>query len=172
MPVATEVEQGRCPTHDESKLVLVAIQHAGMRRFTLELVRREHRCRVAEPEPDELLAVSLSRLEPDLLVVDDRDFPKCCRDALDAFSPERVIVIGPEPDHGYRALAFLNGAGAWIPRERVGEDLAPAINDLLGCRHVSGQEGLREPDGMESSVNRAFAARSQEELRWFPVSSS
>lgn len=172
MPVATEVEQGRCPGHDASPLVLVAIQHAGMRRFTLELVRREHRCRVAEPEPDELLAVSLSRLEPDLLVVDDRDFPKCCRDALDAFSPERVIVIGPEPDHGYRALAFLNGAGAWIPRERVGEDLAPAIKELLGGRHASGREGRGEPSGIESSVNRAFVARRPEELRWLPMSSS
>lgn len=137
MPIATDVEQGPCPGCDASPLVLVAIQHAGMRRFTLELLRREHHCRVAEPEPDELLAVTLSRLEPDLLVVDDRDFPACCRAALDAFPADRVIVIGPEPDSGYQALAFLNGAGSWIPRERVGEDLATAIEELLGCRHAS-----------------------------------
>ena len=151
MQIGAGAEHGPCAGGcDTSPLVLVAIQHAGMRRFTRELLSRGHRCRVAEPEPDELLAVSLSRLDPDLLVVDDRDFPACCRTALDAFSPERVIVIGPEPDQGYRALAFLNGAGAWIPRDRVGEDLAPAINDLLGCGHVSGHERLREPNGMEA----------------------
>lgn len=138
-------EQGLCPGCDASPLVLVAIQHAGMRRFTLELLRRGHRCRVAEPEPDELLAASLSRLEPDLLVVDDRDFPKCCLVALLAFPPERAIVIGPEPDRGYEELACGNGAGSWIPRERVGEDLAPAINQLLGCRHGSDHEGRGSP---------------------------
>ena len=139
--------QEPCPGCDASPLVLVAIQHAGMRRFTLELLRREHRCRVAEPEPGELLAVSLSRFEPDLLVVDDRDFPECCLAALLSFPPERAIVIGPEPDRGYEELAFVNGAGSWIPRERVGEDLAPAIKKLLGCRHVSGHEDCGEPNG-------------------------
>jgi len=168
MPMEAGVEQGPCPGRDASPLVLVAIQHAGMRRFTLELLRREHRCRVAVPDPHELLAVSLARLEPDLLVVDDRDFPECCVAALLAFPPERAIVIGPEPDRAYEALAFRNGAGSWIPRERVGEDLAQAIKKLLGCRH----EDRGEPTGMEPLVHEAFAARSQEESRCLPMSSS
>ena len=155
MPIVAGDEQGPCPGCDASPLVLVAIQHAGMRRFTLELLRREHRCRVAEPEPHELLAVSLARLEPDLLVVDDRDFPECCVAALLAFPPERAIVIGPEPDRGYEALALRNGAGSWIPRERVGEDLAPAIKKLLGCRHVAGHERCGQPNGSSTrSIER------------------
>lgn len=130
MPVFAE-DQRACPGFEASPLVLVAIQHAGMRRFTLELLHREHRCRVAEPEPDEMLATSLARFKPDLLVVDDRDFPECCLVALLAFPPDRAIVIGPEPDRGYEELAIRNGAGWWIPRERVGQDLAPAIKELL-----------------------------------------
>ena len=165
MQVVAE-DQGPCPGCDESPLVLVAVQHGGMRRFTLELLRREHRCRVAEPEPDELLAASLSRLEPDLLVVDDRDFPECCRAALAAFPPEQVVVIGPEPDRGYEALAFRNGAGAWIPRERVGEDLAPAIKGLLRRHHLLGHERVDEPTALRGSVNGAVAALSREESRW------
>lgn len=44
-----------------------------------------------------------------------------------------MVVIGPEPDPGYQALA--NGAGAWIPRELVGEGLGPAMRTILGCVH-------------------------------------
>lgn len=66
-----------------------------MRRFSLELVRREHQYWVAmEPEDGELLADALRRLEPDVLVVDDGDFPACCRPAIEAFPPSRVVVVG------------------------------------------------------------------------------
>jgi hypothetical protein len=108
-----------------------------MRHLTQELLRREHHCWVAaELTEGELMADCLRRVEPDLLVVDDRDFPACCRPALDAFPPDRVIVIGPEPNQGYEHAARRNGAGAWISREHVGEELGAAMRRLLGCHHA------------------------------------
>lgn len=46
-----------------------------------------------------------------------------------------MVVIGPEPDPGYQAQALANGAGAWIPRELVGEGLGPVMRTILGCVH-------------------------------------
>lgn len=126
---------GHCPVCDKNPRVLVAIRHPGMRRFTQELLRREHHSWVAAGTADgELLADSLRRAHPDLLVIDAGEFPACCR-ALDAFPRDRVIVVGPEPDAAYRAAVLRHGAGAWIPRERVGEELGPSMRKVLGCRH-------------------------------------
>lgn len=134
---AMHTDRGTCPVCDGTPLVLVAVRHHAMRRFSLELVRHEHQCWVAmEPEEGELLADTLRRLDPDVLIVDDGDFPACCRSAIDAFPPSRVVVVGLEPDRAYEAAAFRAGAGAWVPRERVGEDLGAVMREVLGCRHA------------------------------------
>lgn len=135
---ADAVEPGQgCPVCDGSPRVLIGVRHAVMRRFAVELVRREHRCWVAtEPEEGELLADAIRRLDPDVLVVDDGDFPACCRAAIAAFPRARVVVVGTEPDDAYEAAAFRAGAGAWVPRERVGEALGTVMREVLGCRHA------------------------------------
>jgi DNA-binding NarL/FixJ family response regulator len=134
---AVEPDQGGCPVCDGTPRVLVAVRHPVMRRFTLELVRRDHQCWIAtEPEEQELLVDAIRRLDPDVLVVDDGDFPACCRAAIAAFPRSRVVVVGTEPDRAYEAAAFRAGAGAWVPRERVGEDLGPVMRAVLGCRHA------------------------------------
>ncbi len=139
-----------CPVCDETPRVLVAIHHPGMRHLTQELLRREHHCWVASELADgEPLGHILRRLHPDLLVVDASDFPACCRAAIAAFPPDRVIVIGPEPDHAYESAARRNGAGAWIPREHVGEELGPAMRHVLGCRHAPCPSGAK-PNGIRS----------------------
>ena len=137
MPVAAvEASTGMCPVCDSSPRVLVAIRHPAMRAFTLELIRREHHCwRATALEDGELLVDALPRLNPDVLVVDDGDFPSCCQAAIAAFPPSRVVVLGTEPDHAYRADAFRKGAGAWVAREDVGEQLGPVMRQVLGCRH-------------------------------------
>ena len=118
--------------------VLVAIRHPVMRRYTRELLERQCRCwLVTEVADDELLADVLNRRRPDVLLVDTGDFPACCRTALDAWPPERTIVIGPEPEAAYRAAAVRLGAGAWLPRDRLVDDLDAALHRLVGLSHAS-----------------------------------
>ncbi len=123
---------------DGHPLVLVALRHPAMRRFTRELLERECGCWVAtHAHAGAELRWQLERLAPDLLVIDAADFPACCphQDAGLPFPPSRAVVIGPEPDRAYQQAAQARGAGAWIPRERVGEELGPAMRRLLGCTH-------------------------------------
>lgn len=128
---------GSCPVCDRSPTVLVGIRHRVMRRWTIDLLETEHGCwTVAAPRPGELLVDAIERSQPELVVVDDADFPACCRAALDALPPERVIVIGPEPDAAYRDHALSNGAGGWVCRDHVGEELSTAMRLALGCRHA------------------------------------
>jgi DNA-binding NarL/FixJ family response regulator len=107
-----------------------------MRALTCELLEREFGCWVAAVlGDDQRIAEAIERDRPDLVVLDAGDFPACCRAALRRFPPERVIVVGPEPDRSYRDAALAGGAGAWIPRDRVGDDLAAEMRRVLGCIH-------------------------------------
>lgn len=121
------------------------MRHPAMLRFTRALLEREYGCWVAaEARSGATLAAVLDRLTPDLLVVDGADFPVCCGSAVTHTGSGRVIVIGPEPDPAYRAAALGNGAAAWIPRERVGEDLGAEMRRVLGCVHDPCPPGTRE----------------------------
>ena len=77
----------------------------------------------------------LVRQKPDVIVVDACDFRAYCTEAFADFPRARMIVIGPEPDTSYGAVALENGAGAWLPRERVSDDLGRELRRLLGCVH-------------------------------------
>lgn len=133
---ATAGISGVCPVCDGNPRVLVAIRHPAMRRFTRELLERDHGCWVATAAGlEEPLEVALARTHPDLLVVDAADFPGCCRAALERFPSDRVVVVGPEPDLSYRHAALAAGAGGWLPRERVDQELGLAMRAALGCHH-------------------------------------
>ncbi len=128
---------GPCPVCDRNPRVLVAMRHPAMLRLTRELLEREFGCWLAT-EVDtggDSLARAVDRLAPDLLVIDAARFPACCPTALSRMPEDRVIVIGPEADPSYRAAALSHGAAAWLPRERVGEDLAAEMRRVLGCTH-------------------------------------
>lgn len=128
----------QCRTRHGHPHVLVAMHHPVMLRLTRELLEREFGCWVVtEARTGRALARALERSHPDLMVIDAGDFPSCCLAALDLIPRDRVIVIGPEPDPAYQAAALTNGAGAWLPRDRVAEDLGPAMRDILGCRQES-----------------------------------
>lgn len=132
----SDSDQHWCPVCDASPVVLVALRHPVMRRWTEELLATEHGCwDVTEMNRDELLVDAIARIRPDLVVVDDSDFPSCCQAALDRMPPERVMVVGPEPDAAYRTLAITNGAGGWVSRDQVGDDLSSAMRAALGCGH-------------------------------------
>jgi DNA-binding NarL/FixJ family response regulator len=125
-----------CPVCDGSPTVLVAIRHPVMRRWTGELLASEHGCwTVREPGSGVMLADAIRRTRPALVIVDSVDFPACCQAALRTLPPERVIVIGPEPDRAYRARALAHGAGGWVCRDHVGDELSAAMRTALGCRH-------------------------------------
>jgi hypothetical protein len=149
----------RCPVYDRSPAVLVGIRHPEMRRWTMDLLASEHGgWVVSEPRSDELLVEAIDRTRPDLVVVDTVDFPACCRAALDTFPPGRVIVIGPEPDLAYRHLALSQGAGGWVCREHVAEEVSTALRAALGCGHrpcrpVSGGPS-EEPGALPAGVRR------------------
>lgn len=134
-PATSRPDTG-CPVCDGAPRVLVAIRHRGMRRLTADLLAREYHCWTgADAVPGTGLADRIGRDHPDLVVVDDADFPACLPAEPAGFPVGRVVVIAPEPDPGYRAHALGNGAGAWIPRERVSDELGPAMRRILGCRH-------------------------------------
>lgn len=125
-----------CPVCDQSPTVLVAVRHPVMRRWTGDLLRSEHGCwTVVQPGRGELLADAIARVDPELVIVDSVDFPACCQAALLALPPHRVIVVGPEPDRSYQARALGLGAGGWVSRDHVGEELSAAMRAALGCRH-------------------------------------
>lgn len=147
------IPEGRCPVCDGEPRVVVVMRHPTMLRLTRELLEREFGCWVGtEVVSGEALAETLDRERPDLLVIDGGSFPGCCAAALEHIAREHVIVIGPEPDPSYRAAAIGHGAGAWVSRDRVGEELAPEMRRLLGCVHDPC------PPGEERSGTRAGAA--------------
>jgi len=129
-------ETAQCPVCTGAPSVVVAVGHRALRSLTVELLERDHACwRVLAAPDSATLAAVLAEARPDLLIVDAGDFPRCCRDLLGAFPPERVVVIGPEPDPAYERAARGRGAGAWLSQDRVGEDLSSAMRAALGCAH-------------------------------------
>jgi len=125
--------------------VLVAMSHPTMRALTCELLEGEGRCRVTGVVgSDPALADAVGRERPDLVVLDTARFPDGCRQALGRFPFDQVIVIGPEPRHAYRRAALAAGAGAWVARDRLADDLIPEVWRLLD-RHTSAPSLLSRP---------------------------
>ena len=111
--------------------VLVAIRHPAMRRYTCAILDAEGGCsNVVELERGTTPADALARWSPDLVVIDTGEFPECGSRALPGFPADRVIVVGPEPEGDYRAAALAHGAGAWISRDRLGDDLPPEVRRM------------------------------------------
>jgi DNA-binding NarL/FixJ family response regulator len=102
--------------------------HPMMRALIVALLHREPHCWCAIDVPALAgLPSVLSGSPVDLVVVDGVNFPACCSERAGAFPLGRVVVIGSESDDAYRVLALAQGAGAWLPRERVAEDLTAAL---------------------------------------------
>lgn len=146
----------QCPVCDGAPRILVVMAHPTMRQLTRDLLRQEFGCWVAtEMHSGETLANTLQRVRPDLMVIDASEFPKCCLAALDHFPRDHVVVIGPEPDPSYRSAAIASGAGAWIPRDGVGDELAGEMRRVLGCTHDPCPPEARMPFGGGGNVRIA-----------------
>jgi len=129
--------------------VVVAVAHRGLLNLIVELLDRDDACwQVRALTDSSELAATMTAATPDLVVVDAADFPRCCRELLGTFPAARVVVIGPEPDPAYDHAARRAGAGAWLSRDRVGEDLGASMRAVLGCTHGPCPDGaVRELRG-------------------------
>jgi len=116
--------------------VLVALSHPMMRRFTLELLARDHACWSAEAVDEKDLLRAARDGRPDLMVLDAATFGAChCAESC-GFPCGRMVVVGPERDLDYRAAVLAGGAGGWVARDDVAEQLSAAMRAALGCTHV------------------------------------
>jgi DNA-binding NarL/FixJ family response regulator len=122
----------QCPACDGHPIVALAIRHLVMRRFTRELLERDHRGWViVELDYVQMRGGALRALAPDVLVVDGGPFPACCQAEIAQFPPNRVVVVGGDPDAIYATTALTHGAGAWIPADQTGDQLEPAMRRVL-----------------------------------------
>ncbi len=106
--------------------VLIAIAHPVMRRLIVELLNREQD-RWAVILLDDDLATALLAFRPDLVILDRADLRRFGSDALIGFPKKRIVVVGPEPDVDCRYVMGGQGVGAWIARDELADDLAPAM---------------------------------------------
>ena len=128
------MDVAHCPVCTGTASVVVAVAHHGLRRLIAELLHQDHATwRVTAVPHQRDLAGAITAAAPDLVILDVGDFARCCHDSLEAFPRRQVIVIGPEPDMAYERAARQGGAGAWLTRDRVGEDLIAAMRGVLGC---------------------------------------
>lgn len=130
--------RSRCGVRHHTPVVLVAVRHPVLRRWTTELLDGACGCwATVVSVDDELLAHAIARINPDVVAVDSYEFPACCQTALNVLRPSQVVVIGPEPNHGYRQSALDLGAGGWVSQDRIADDLVREVWTALGCgRHT------------------------------------
>lgn len=125
--------------------VAVAIAHSAMRRLVVDLLDRDHdRWLVSAVKDVSDLGVADSA-HADLVIVDTADFARCCCRFPPSFPMGRVIVIGPEPDPAYRQAALRCGAGAWLSRECVAEELCDALCSAAVGAPVSSWPSTEQP---------------------------
>ncbi len=128
------MDVAQCPVCTGTASVVLAVAHDALRHLIAELLDHDHaRWQVTALPIQRDLASAIDATAPDLVILDVGDFARCCRESLLTFPRQRVIVIGPEPDAAYERAARQGGAGAWITRDRVGEDLVAAMRGVLGC---------------------------------------
>ncbi len=124
-----------CPVCNGRPRVLVALSHPMMRRFTLELLERDHACWDAHGLDDDDVLRAVQHGCADLVILDASTFSTChCADACE-FPCGRMVVVGPERDLDYRAVVLGHGAGGWVARDDVAEQLSAAMRQALGCTH-------------------------------------
>ena len=117
-----------------------------MRRLILELLDRETGCWGASLLSGALPG-AVRELRPHLLIVDGIDFPRLCGGELDGYRRDRIVVIGQEPDAAYRMAALRRGAGAWVARDDVADNLIAEMRGALGCSHGPRPQPPTEPRG-------------------------
>ena len=111
--------------------VVVVVAHRAMREFIVELLdcdRGAWAVSAVDSVPD---LDGTASSNPDLVIVDTADFATCCSELPATFGLARVVVIGPEPNDAYQQDALQRGAGAWLSRDCVAEELCDTLRSTL-----------------------------------------
>lgn len=117
---------------EEGVRVHVVVEHETMRELLVDLLEREQ-CVVASTNSGRHPVSALPVHDGDVLVVDEALFarPGWSREiVLDEQSC--VVVVATEDDPFSRQAALAGGARGWIPRERLGDDLAEELRRVRG----------------------------------------
>ena len=108
---------------------MLVVAHSSMRLLIVDLLDGDGWTVTAVDSVAELTDKNPARV--DLIVVDTADFATVRRNLPPSLPTARVVVIGPEPDSAYRQAALSGGAGAWLSREHVAEELCDALRSTL-----------------------------------------
>lgn len=124
--------------------VVVVIAHRRMRELTVELLRGD-RGRWAVSAVSSASEVDNDASTSDLVVIDTADLASVRRTLPATLALARVIVISPEPDLAYRNAALRCGAGGWLSRDRVAEDLCDTVCATLADVRRSQRTSAEQP---------------------------
>jgi DNA-binding NarL/FixJ family response regulator len=112
--------------------VHVVVEHDTMRELLVDLLVRE-RCVVASAHPGDSVEIDLRVSDGEVLVIDEAAFVQ--REWAERVTPGSepfVVVVATEDDPFSRRAALAGGARGWIPRERLGDDLAREVRRVTG----------------------------------------
>lgn len=111
---------------DDRLRVHVVVEHDMMRRLLRDLLEH-HDCSVASEDSGRETPANVPLHEGDLLVIDQDAFTHSgWRRAADK-AGVLVVVVAAEDDPSSREAALAQGVHAWLPRERLGEQLGREI---------------------------------------------
>jgi len=111
--------------------VVVVVVHRAMRELIVELLNRDNGSWAVSVLDSVSELDQTASLRPDLVIVDTADFTAVRHQLPAHFPVTRLVVIGPEPDPAYRRAALDGGAGGWLSRECVAEELCNALRSAL-----------------------------------------
>ena len=114
-------------------IVTVAVEHDALRQLTVALLSRDEVTWELRPCSLTEAPETATAGEAQIAVVATADFPAACRGLLNVLPAHKIVVIGPEPEGAYERAALDAGAGAWLPRDRIGDDLPCMLRKVLGC---------------------------------------
>ncbi len=117
--------------------VVLVVAHRAMRALIVELLQRDHGCWTVSAIGSLSELDDAASSQPDLVIVDTADVATVRRQLPPTFALARVVVIGPEPDPAYRQAAVHFGAGAWLSRDRIAEELCAVLCSALACAYES-----------------------------------
>ncbi len=121
-----------CAVSSPGPHVALVVTHRTMRSLIVELLERDLGCWTVSAIRD-VSEIEHVATPPDLVIVDTADFDAVRCQLPATFALALVVVIGPEPDPAYREAAVRFGAGAWLSRDRIAEELCPALCSTLAC---------------------------------------
>lgn len=119
--------------------VHVVVEHDTMRELVVDLLVRE-RCVVASSQSGDPVELDLRVFDGEVLLIDEAVFAQRRWSGRVAPGSEPcVVVVATEDDPFSRQAALAGGARGWIPRERLGDELAREVRRVTGRAPLGGK---------------------------------